>query len=61
MSELNKYMWAILNACVEQAEQHQEMSELWRRMDDLERLQEQQLEEMAALPAEHVPAAQPDL
>lgn len=47
--------------CVEQAEQHQEMSELWRRMDDLERLQEQQLEEMATPPAEQIPTAQQDL
>lgn len=37
------------------------MSELWRRMDDLERVQEQQLEELAAAPAEQIPTAQQDL
>lgn len=54
-------MWLLLHVFVVQAEQHQEMSELWRRMDDLERLQQQQLKELSVVPSEQSATPQQDL
>lgn len=61
MSRLHEHIWPLLHTCAVQAEQHQQMSELWRRMADLEHVQEPQLEELAAVPAEQIPTAQQDL
>lgn len=64
-SELNgekkKTPERFIHAGVLQAGRHQETSELWRRMDDPERLQERQLEELAMVPAELTPTGQQDL
>lgn len=61
MSKMNEKVWPLLHMFVVQAEQQHQMTELWRRMDDLERVQEQQLEELAPVSAEQIPSAQQGL